>query len=307
MNFFKTKISFLILFSLLLPIVISFIMPDRKNNESNLTVKVFDCESNNLLTMSENDYIIGVVSAEMPADFEAEALKAQALAARTYLRGKGKCDNHPEADICTNSAHCQAYKSREQLKQQWGSEFNSKYNKIKNAVESTSEKIITYDGKPISAVFHSTSSGQTENSEDVWEKSLPYLKSVSSTFDKDSPKYDSQKQYDWNEFQKIILSADSGVDFDKGIGDIKTSKGGAIKEIEIGGVKFKGTKIRELFSLNSANFTIDIVDGSVIFTVHGYGHGVGMSQYGANFMAKDGKKYDEIIKHYYTGVKITNE
>lgn len=306
MNFFKTKISFLIIASMLLPIIVAYIMPNSEKPQSD-KIAVFDCDSGKIVTMDEEDYIVGVVAAEMPADFESEALKAQALAARTYLKGKNGCAAHPGADICTSSAHCQAYKSTEKLKEQWGSAFGEKFKKISDAVAATSGKIITYDGKPISAVFHSTSSGNTENSEDVWEKPVPYLKSVSSNFDSDSPKYESQKRYSWDEFQKIIKSADEKVDFDLGIGGVETSRGGAIKKISVGGVDFKGTKIRELFALNSANFSIDIIDGEVIFTVHGYGHGVGMSQYGANFMAKSGKKFDEIIKHYYTGVKITNE
>ncbi len=306
MNFFKTKISFLIIASMLLPIIVAYIMPNSEKPQSD-KIAVFDCDSGKIVTMDEEDYIVGVVAAEMPADFESEALKAQALAARTYLKGKNGCAAHPGADICTSSAHCQAYKSTEKLKEQWGSAFSEKFKKISDAVTATSGKIITYDGKPISAVFHSTSSGNTENSEDVWEKPVPYLKSVSSNFDSDSPKYESQKRYSWDEFQKIIKSADEKVDFDLGIGGVETSRGGAIKKISVGGVDFKGTKIRELFALNSANFSIDIIDGEVIFTVHGYGHGVGMSQYGANFMAKSGKKFDEIIKHYYTGVKITNE
>ncbi len=306
MNFFKTKISFLIIASMLLPIIVAYIMPNSEKPHSD-KIAVFDCDSGKIVIMDEEDYIVGVVAAEMPADFESEALKAQALAARTYLKGKSGCAAHPGADICTSSAHCQAYKSTEKLKEQWGSAFGEKFKKISDAVAATSGKIITYDGKPISAVFHSTSSGNTENSEDVWEKPVPYLKSVSSNFDSDSPKYESEKRYSWDEFQKIIKSADEKVDFDLGIGGLETSRGGAIKKISVGGVDFKGTKIRELFALNSANFSIDIIDGEVIFTVHGYGHGVGMSQYGANFMAKSGKKFDEIIKHYYTGVKIANE
>lgn len=306
MNFFKTKISFFIIASMLLPIIIAYIMPDREKPQPNI-INVYDCDTNKIISMDEKEYIVGVVAAEMPADFEPEALKAQSLAARTYLKSKDGCSAHPGADICTSFAHCQAYKSKDKLKEQWGSAYGEKLKKVSDAVVATSGKIITYGGEPISAVFHSTSSGNTENSEDVWEKSLPYLKSVSSNFDSESPKYESQKRYSWEEFQKIIKSADNKVDFDLGIGDTETSRGGAIKKITIGGVDFKGTKIRELFSLNSANFSIDIVDNEVIFTVHGYGHGVGMSQYGANFMAKSGKKFDEIIKHYYTGVKITNE
>ncbi len=291
---------------MVLPIIIAYVMPNREKPQSK-NINVYDCGSGKIITMDEDDYIVGVVAAEMPADFESEALKAQALAARTYLKGKDGCAAHPGADICTSSAHCQAYRSTDKLKQQWGSDFVEKFKKISEAAAATSGKIITYDGEPISAVFHSTSSGNTENSEDVWEKPVPYLKSVSSNFDSDSPKYESQKRYSWDEFKKIIEAADGTVNFDLGIGKAETSRGGAIKKISIGGVDFKGTKIRELFSLNSANFTVDVIDGEVIFNVHGYGHGVGMSQYGANFMAKSGKKFDEIIKHYYTGVKITDE
>lgn len=277
---------------------------NRKDTRENI-VTVFDCKLNTIVDMSESEYITGVVSAEMPAQFHSEALKAQAVAARTYLRQKGNCSNHPEAYICTDSAHCQAYKSRDEMQKQWGSDFEKYHTKITRAVKDTGSEIIVYDGEPISAVFHSTSSGKTENSSDVWGGDKPYLKSVESSEDEFSPKFSSSVTISLNEFKEKIKSANSDVDFDKElISDIRLTEGGAVENIKIGSVDFKGVQIRSLFSLASANFDIDIVGQDVVFDVRGYGHGVGMSQYGANFLAEKGKNYKEILKKYYTGVDI---
>lgn len=268
-------------------------------------IKVYNCANNVIMTVKTEEYIAGVVAAEMPADFHTEALKAQAVAARTYLVEKGSCSNHPEANICTDSTHCQAYKSVDELKKQWGEDFAKNYTKISSAVVATSGEIILYDGEPISAVFHSTSSGRTEDSEDVWGSSRPYLKSVDSSVDENSPKYASSKTVSLDRFKEIIKEARSSADFNKSlISDVVTTDGGSVNTVKIGGETFKGTEIRKLFDLDSANFVIDVADSDVIFDVRGYGHGVGMSQYGANFMAIDGSDYIEILKKYYTDVRI---
>ena len=164
------------------------------------------------------------------------------------------------------------------------------------------DEIIVYNNEPISAVFHSTSSGKTENGKDVWGGDVPYLKSVDSSFDKKSPKFYSTKTVSIDEFKdKVSFMTD---DIYSAIGKTITSDGGGVKSIEIGDKVFSGKDIREIFGLNSTNFTMDILESDVVFNVLGYGHGVGMSQYGANFMAKEGKNYIEIIKHYYSGVDI---
>lgn len=306
MKFFKTKIAIIIILIMLTPVVVANICPKKELVQyDNPKINVFDTKTNKLISMSTEEYIIGVVSAEMPADFEIEALKAQAVAARTYLHKKENCQNHDGADICTDSTHCQAFSDGDTLKKQWGKDFKKNFSKVSSAVYSTAGEIIVYDGEPISAVFHSTSSGRTESSEDVWGNSRPYLQSVDSSFDKKSPKYASSKTVSIEEFKNTIKSADESVDFEQGlISDIIDTDGGAVDTVTIGGATFKGTKIRELFGLRSANFTVDIIDNDVIFDVRGYGHGVGMSQYGADFMAKNGSDYKQILKKYYSGVKI---
>ncbi|MBQ8525527.1 MAG: stage II sporulation protein D [Clostridia bacterium] len=308
MNFFKTKIAFFIISLMLTPIFTVKLFPVQDNDVPiDREINVFDTETGSVVTMKLEEYITGVVAAEMPAEFHTEALKAQAVAARTYFVNKRGCSNHAGADICTDSSHCQAYKTVDVLKTQWGSNFKKYYNKISSAVYDTSGEIILYDGEPISAVFHSTSSGRTENAADVWGNSRPYLTSVESAEDAKSPKFASAHTVSLDEFKSEIMSESSDVNFEDGlISDIKTTAGGAVDVMKIGGVDFKGTKIREIFGLNSANFTVDIIGSDVIFDVRGYGHGVGMSQYGAFFMAENGSDYKEIIKKYYSGVDISS-
>ncbi len=299
MNFLKTKIAFLYIFIIILPIMIVLVYPDEKNED---IIRLYDSIQDKIIEIDENEYITGVVSAEMPAEFEIEALKAQAVCARTYLKSKKGCDKAKNADICNDFSHCQAYKGKDELKDTWKKDYDKNYKKIFDACQMVNDEIIVYNDEPISAVFHSTSSGKTENGKDVWGGDVPYLKSVDSSFDEKSPKYYSSKTISIDEFmEKVSCESD---DIYSVIGKTTTSDGGGVKSIEIGDKVFSGRDIREMFDLNSTNFTLDIFDSNVVFNVLGYGHGVGMSQYGANFMAKDGKNYVEIIKHYYSGVDI---
>jgi len=280
---------------------------EKKVPVSRLYLDVYDCKNGKLITMEFEEYIKGVVAAEMPSSFHIEALKAQALAARTYtlLRmkrfgGKG-CSNHPEADICTDSTHCQAYVDPDTL--------GKNYKKINEAVTSTEGEVIVYEDKLIDAVFHSTSGGVTENSEDVWVNKVPYLRSVLSQYEDHSPKLVSTKQISIDEFVSGMKSLDNTIKLDKKnietqIQILERSAGGKILKIKVGDRYFTGRDIREQFGLNSSNFTIDVGKNDITFVVVGYGHGIGMSQYGADGMAKHGATYQEIIKHYYTGVEI---
>ena len=169
-------------------------------------------------------------------------------------------------------------------------------------------KVITYNGEVISAVFHSTSSGKTESSKDVWGGDRPYLVSVESYGDTLSPKYKSEKELSLKEFKRIAQENIEGVDFEKGIiGNIARSDAGGILTAEVGGVTVKGTVLRKIYDLRSTNIEITIEGDNVKFDVKGFGHGVGMSQYGANYLAQEGKDYREILKTYYTGVEIEKE
>ena len=259
------------------------------------------------------EYLLGVVAAEMPGSFPDEALKAQAIAARTHivsrvLAGESNDSAHKGAAVCTDPAHCKAWTDFEALKKEWEKAGENYGEKIENAVRSTSGEIILYDGKPISAVYYSMSSGNTENASDVWGGDVPYLKSVNSSFDENAPNFNSAASFTTDEFKRVILKENSEANLGENpelwIGEIKTSQGGGVLEIEIGGKYFKGTRIRTLFSLRSHNFTIAVADGIVTFNVKGYGHGVGMSQWGCNFLAKEGKNCYDILKYYYSGVEI---
>lgn len=276
-------------------------------SEQGITLKVYNTSINKVEVMDLEQYIMGVVAAEMPLKFNIEALKSQALAARTYtlLRirefgGKG-CLDHPEADICTNSAHCQAYKDPSNL----GKDMD----KLKKAVRETRGQVITYENKLIDAVFHSTSGGKTENSEEIWTNRVPYLRSVSSEYEEASPKLITQKEISLDDFIASIKALDQSVKINKKnllkeIKVIDRSDGGRITKIQIGDKIFKGENVKGALGLNSSNFSIRLGKNSVLFTVTGYGHGIGMSQYGADGMAANGATYEEIIKHYYQGVEI---
>lgn len=288
---------------------------EKPSADSEKIVSVYIAQEDKVTDMKESQYLKEVVSAEMPAGFEFEALKAQAVAARSYLVSRqnaykisGPPEEHKGADICTDPTHCKAWISEEKRRESWGADADKNWDKISRAVEETNGEVITYNKEVISAVFHSTSSGKTESSKDVWGGERPYLVSVESYGDTLSPKYKSEKEMSLGEFKKIAEENIDGVDFSKGItGNIARSDAGGILTIEIGGVKVKGTVLRKIYDLRSTNIEITIDGDRVKFDVKGFGHGVGMSQYGANYLASQGKDYKEILKTYYTGVEIEKE
>lgn len=249
------------------------------------------------------DYLTGVVAAEMPVSFEPEALKAQSVAARSYLQRALASPKHEGADICTDSACCQAYLSPEQLKSSWGDKYAQYSEKISAAVKATDGEYLSYDGKPALAAFHSSSDGATEDAGAIWSD-VPYLKSVSSPETGDSvPNFQSTVVNSDLDFRDTILylkpEADMTGDADSWLGETTRTASGRVASIVIGGVSFTGSELRSLFKLRSTDFELTHADGSFTFTVHGYGHGVGMSQYGANAMARSGSDYREILAHYY--------
>ncbi len=262
------------------------------------------------LVLPLEEYLYGVVAGEMPATFETEALKAQAVAARTYTVNRAKFPNkdHPNANVCSDSAHCKAYLTPQELSQKFAS-TPSHLQKIRQAVDTTKNQVLLYGGEPISAVFHSTSSGRTENAEDVWGNAVPYLVSVPSEGEEASPRYQETKVFSFLEFQEKINAGDKKVSFTNEqknwFADWIQNESGSVKSVSLCGVSFSGTELRSLLGLRSANFTVEITD-CVSITTKGNGHGVGMSQYGANHLAKMGYTYDQILKKYYTGVEIAN-
>ncbi len=260
--------------------------------------------------ISVRDYLIGVVAAEMPAGFEEEALKAQAVAARSYLqRALVKGSRHENGDICTDSDCCQAYKTNDELKKLWGDKYSTYMERITEAVEDTDGRYLSYEGEPAIAAFHSSSCGTTENSGAVWNE-VPYLTSVETPeTEKDVPNFVSRLEESELDFRDTVLygrpDADMTGDAKDWVGEIKRDKAGRVESIVIGGESFSGSELRNLFSLRSTDFELEHGEGYFVFTVKGYGHGVGMSQYGANVMAKKGADYKEILAHYYPGTVLS--
>ncbi len=266
----------------------------NETNNNYITIK----RKNGLITnIDVEDYVIGVVGAEMPASFNEEALKAQAVIARTYAvstLNKGK--------ILTDTSSTQNYKDNDELKKMWGSNYDKYYQKIKNAVSDTKGIYLTYNNKIIDAVYHSTSNGQTENAEYVWMEAKPYLVSVTSDYDTTNKNFNYEKNISYEEIsQKLNLDINENTNFNI----ISKTAGNRVEKIEIEGKTYTGVEIRNLLALRSADFEIIKEDNGVVFKTKGYGHGVGLSQYGANGMAKAGYNYEDILTHYYTGVKLT--
>ena len=288
----------------------------KQNNniiiKGNETVKVYITETGKIEEVNLEDYICGVVSNEMPANFEKEALKAQAIASRTYLVSKkiNSCPIANGSDIC-DSAHCQVYSSKDELISKWGEENGEKYwNKIKSAVDDTKGMILTYKGELVLyPLFFSTSSGETESAMDASLGDIPYLVSVESKGEEVSPKYTSKKEMALSDLVSAINSKypTSGVNtsnLSSKLQVVERSEAGGVITLAVGNDEIKGSDFRVIAGLNSTNFTYSINENTIVFECKGYGHGVGMSQWGANVMAKEGKSYDEILKHYYTGINI---
>ncbi|MBR5468006.1 MAG: stage II sporulation protein D [Firmicutes bacterium] len=257
-------------------------------------------------TYSEDDleeYIVGVVAAEMPASFEKEALKAQSVAARTYA-----VNSRMSVDELIKSEG-QAYNTIDEMKGKWGDNFAEYYQKIKTAVYETEGEIIVYNDEPILAVFHAISGGKTETAENIWQRELPYLKSVESSKDTMAKEYSAEKFFLDSEAAALLQSQFNGLKLTEGhIADqmqiFERTDAGYVSKIQIGNMVFSGRQVREALGLRSSNFSFSQKDDGVVFETKGYGHGAGMSQYGANYMAAEGRTYGEIIKHYYSGVEI---
>lgn len=278
--------------SIFLPIVISegqvmpacSIIEEKVTNVDSLTKSV-DKEL--------EDYVIGVVAGEMPYNFPHEALKAQAVAARTYAVRQIRANpNIKYKDIA------QAYISVDIMKKRWGKNFETNYNKIKEDVYATAGEILEYNNEPILATFCSTTNGYTEECQNVWTQDLPYLKSVKSDGDELSPYFNDRVSVTKDSFVKIFGGSNPIIS--------EKTKAGYVKAVKVGEKTYTGNEIRKTFGLKSTSFTISTDKNNIVFSTKGYGHGVGMSQYGACYMANNGDNYKTILKHYYTGTNIKN-
>lgn len=288
----------------------------QKNDDGYITI--FNEKSKKVEEIALEEYVKGVVAAEMPAEFHIEALKAQAIAARTYAINKSRNNKeqpeHKNAPLCS-TVHCQAYLSLKELEEIHGKEWIDKYwDKIEESVESTKGLLIYHKGELIEPLYHSTSGGMTEDSLNVFAIDSPYLKSVESPYEEEAPKYKTTISISSEEFikkmnKKFPKAKMSKKDFLSKIKLVEKTPSGRIKKLGINNEIIEGREIRDLFELNSTNFKISFdknLDLIEIETI-GYGHGVGMSQWGANGMAKNGKDYKEILKHYYSDTEIDRE
>lgn len=301
------KLLFFTLLIIFIPfIIVTFFIKEEIQKDIKFKIKKdyvvkIKKEDNSIVEKPFEDYIIGVVAAEMPANFEIEALKAQAVAARSYVLKKIEQNKNNEYDILSSTMN-QVYIDNNQMKAKWSNNYDEYLNKIKKAVIETKGQYLTYNGNVIEAFFFSTSSGKTENSEEVFSKALPYLRSVDSNWDNISPAFNSTNIFTLKEFY-----FDLNIPYnDKlNINIIETTSTGRIKKIKINNKEFSGNEIRNALKLKSTFFKIKLDKDKVIIETKGYGHGVGMSQYGAQAMAKNNYTYDQILKYYYQGVDIS--
>lgn len=267
---------------------------------SNKVIRVKDVSADKILEVPFEEYVKGVLAGEMPTSFELEALKAQAVAARSYALIQMKKNESKEYDV-VNTVDNQVYLTDEKLKEKWKDEYISKINKLKTAVTETKGEYLTYNGEVAETLFFSTSTGKTENSEEVFSSKVPYLRSVVSTWDEASPAYEDTASFDLKDFYtKLGLEYSDKINFEI----LEKTSTGRNKKVKINGVIFDGRDVATKLKLRSNYFDIIQNNDKVTITTKGFGHGVGMSQYGALGMAKEGYTYDKILKYYYQGTEI---
>jgi len=277
-------------------------MDDEQILQNKLLISVLT-EAEKVEQMDLEDYVAGVVLAEMPASFEYEALKAQAVVARTYALRRGNSNTkHFLAAVCTKSECCQGYKTPQEYLSAGGLEKD--LDKIKIAVQETAGQVLVYNGKLIEATYFSCSGGFTEDAVAVWGEEIPYLQSTVSPGEETAAHYIDTVYFSTGEFESL-LGRDLQNSPDSWIGDITYTVGMGVESIQIDGVSYTGTQLRKLLGLRSTAFSITVVGDTIAIITKGYGHRVGMSQYGANAMAGQGSNYKEILFHYYTGTNLT--
>jgi len=267
---------------------------------SNEVIRVKNVSTNEIYKVPFEEYIKGVLAGEMPTDFELEALKAQAVAARSYALIQASKNEDKDYDV-VNTVDNQVYLSDEELKEKWKDKYVSKINKIKKAVTETKGEYLSYEGEVVEALFFSTSTGKTENSEEVFSSKVPYLRSVVSAWDEASPVYEDTNSFELSDFyQKLGLEYSDKINYEV----LETTSTGRVKKIKINGTEFNGRDVATKLKLRSNYFSINQNGTKVTIATKGFGHGVGMSQYGALGMAKEGYTYDKILKYYYQGTEI---
>ena len=261
----------------------------------------FNNETKNIVIKETSDqmedYLIGVIACEMPASFNEETLKSQAIASRTYAYFLKSKNIEP-----TNDTRTQCLITKDKMKSIWKDDYDFYYNKIKSAVESTKNLVLKYDGKIIPAYYFSMSNGYTENSTSVFSESYPYLQSVSSEYEKENINFEKEVTIPKEKFcNKLGITCNDII-----ISNIKRNSTNRVESIIINGKKFTGIEVRKTLGLRSTDFVIKLNENDINITTYGYGHGVGMSQYGANYLANQGFNYEYILKYYYKDVIISS-
>lgn len=288
---------------ILIVLRLTTVNPDNSNNDQQQII-TFINPTGEQQTIELEELVIGIVAAETPASFEPEALKAQAIAARTYVLSHTPpfgTPRHENASVCSDSACCQAYLSGQMLLERWGDNFSEYYDKIAGAVQACQGDILHWQNAIAQTPFHSTCGGKTENAEFCWSKAIPYLVAVDCHYCGASPRYSGHKRFSLSEAASLLnLPVDSLYAI-----NVETyTPGDRINTLSIGDRQYQGTELRSLFGLNSAAFDWLIIGDYLVFSTVGFGHGVGLCQYGANGMAKRGYDYQEILYHYYPGTSI---
>lgn len=295
------KIMITTLLIVLVPFFVTKIFIRTENTDyeyiTNKKIKVKDEATGQINEIPLEEYVKGVVSGEMPVSFEIEALKSQAIASRSYALYHM---NGGEYDV-TNTTSNQVYLTDDELKQKWKEKYPNNINKIKKVVKETEGQYLSYNGEIVNAMFFSTSVGQTENSEEVFVSEVPYLRSVSSEWDKDAPSFIDTVYMELKDFYSLLnLEYNDNLNIEI----LEKTSTGRIRKIKINGLELNGRDVATKLKIRSNYFDIKKNDKTLTITTKGFGHGVGMSQYGANGMAKEGYKCEEILKHYYEGIEI---
>lgn len=281
-----------------------------------ITLDLYRVEQDKTVQLELEDYILGVVAAEVPANFEPESLKAQAIVARTYAVRKlfgetALAEPEHEAALCDSFAHCQAYCDEEEMKEKWGDQYDEYHGKIEKAVEDTRGLVVLYNGEIALTPYHSTCGGKTASAAEVWGKAYPYLISVDCTWDEDAPRYQEDFAFALKDIPWLLgedgkpcfaLAADEEVEEVPEI--IEKTTSGRVALLSYGDLEIQGTEFRTKMGINSTNFTFEVEGDELLVHTQGYGHGVGLCQHGANGMALEGKTAAEIISHYYVGTTL---
>ena len=302
------------------PYLADRLFPVRMEEKAEPAVRLYVHGTGEIVRLPLEDYVTGVVAAEMPAEFPAEALKAQAVAARTYILKRLKAggianSRHPGADVCDDHRHGQAWISPEEMKNRWGTlNYYRYYYKIRQAVDDTRGQVITYEGQLIDPIYHASCGGKgTENAGEVWKVDVPYLKGVPCPYCAD-PQPERVAVVSLEQAGRV-LKTDLGAIPASGNGRkdspapvmrvLEYTSAGRPKTVQLGDKTYAAAVVRDLLDLRSADFALKVNGGRLEVTTRGYGHAVGMCQYGAKGLAQHGYDFKQILKHYYTGVEIT--